>query len=120
MNDENTRLREQARHDIGTLLGQVTNLKAENARLRALTECPTDDLLDGLEQQYEKGNPPNWDWVWTAMNRQLAENKRLSAVVEAATRFIDHRPECAVNADYPCDCGLDGLLGRLDLGGEAT
>lgn len=58
------------------------------------------------------------------------ERDRLRAALddswyEDVRPFLDHRPECAVGADYPCDCGLERLFAQVDQlrdpvdGGEA-
>jgi hypothetical protein len=45
-----------------------------------------------------------------------AENGRLRAVLETLNaRYVDHLDECAVHADYPCDCGLDDVLRQRQL-----
>jgi len=54
------------------------------------------------------------------LEKVVAERDRLRAVVDALVPFADHGEDCAVNADYPCNCGLDRIFAQLDARPEAT
>jgi len=100
----------------------VAEIQSENEQLRAMAECPTDTYFDNLELTYERDDPPNWEWVWTVVNRQIAENERLRAVVDAA---ITHRTVMRTrvekaNAEFPnweeqCELAAEAQQARATL-----
>jgi hypothetical protein len=62
------------------------------------------------------GDGPH-DWQPGDLGRILAERDRLRAVVDRLRPFLDHETGCAVDVDYPCNCGLDLLFAQLDVSG---
>lgn len=68
--------------DYTALPQAVTEIHAENERLRSMVDTPTDIYLDNLEIAFERDDPPNWEWVWTVVNRVLAESDPSTAQAE--------------------------------------
>lgn len=91
--------------DASVLLGGATMLaglfQAERDRLQAVLANTTSD------------------WKARAIDAE-DEQDRLRVVVEALAPFTDHAEDCAVEVDYPCNCGLDRIYDQLDGSAEAT
>lgn len=111
---------------------ELAELEAERDRLRAVVEAddgPVAKTMEYLgqveaERDHERGLRQGLDRLANTLfeerDEARAERDRLRAVVEALAPFTDHAEDCAVEVDYPCNCGLDRIHAQLDGSAEAT
>lgn len=101
---------QELRDDVTALRMLLTETTAERDRWKI-----TAQEADAFIRQFNEADPDGWRAI-------VAERDRLRAVVdnsmELFSPYLDHLEGCAVETDYPCDCGFDLLDGSPDMGGS--